>query len=49
MEAVLHDIAAQVKDGWGPICQFLGVPEPTEPFPRTDQRAEFWDRVTGQI
>lgn len=39
----------QVKDGWGPLCQFLGVPEPAEPFPRTNHRAEFWDRVTGRI
>lgn len=39
----------QVRDGWGPLCQFLGVPEPAEPFPRTNHRAEFWDRVTGKI
>jgi hypothetical protein len=39
----------QVKDGWGPLCQFLGVPVPAEPFPRTNHRAEFWDRVTGKI
>jgi hypothetical protein len=39
----------QVKDGWGPLCEFLGVPEPSEPFPRTNHRAEFWDRVTGKI
>jgi hypothetical protein len=25
------------------------VPEPAEPFPRTNHRAEFWDRVTGKI
>jgi hypothetical protein len=39
----------QVKDGWGPLCEFLGAPEPSEPFPRTNHRAEFWDRVTGKI
>ncbi|MCX7055199.1 MAG: hypothetical protein NTU56_13530 [Proteobacteria bacterium] len=39
----------QVKDGWDPLCQFLGVPVPAEPFPRTNHRAEFWDRVTGKI
>lgn len=39
----------QVRDGWGPLCQFLDVPEPAEPFPRTNHRAEFWDRVTGKI
>ncbi|KAF3760336.1 hypothetical protein M406DRAFT_232840, partial [Cryphonectria parasitica EP155] len=25
-----------VKDGWGPLCEFLGVPIPNEPFPRKD-------------
>lgn len=39
----------EVKDGWGPLCEFLGVPVPDEPFPRTNHRAEFWDRVTGKI
>ena len=39
----------QVRDGWEPLCAFLGTPFPTEPFPRTNDRAEFWDRVTGKI
>jgi hypothetical protein len=39
----------QVKDGWDPLCRFLGVPVPAEPFPQTNHRAEFWDRVTGRI
>jgi hypothetical protein len=39
----------EVKDGWDPLCRFLGVASPTEPFPRTNHRAEFWDRVTGKI
>ena len=38
----------QVKDGWGPLCDFLGVPMPTDPFPRTNDRGEFWDRVSGK-
>ncbi|MBK0399946.1 hypothetical protein H0I76_12160 [Limibaculum sp. M0105] len=38
----------QVKEGWGPLCAFLGVPEPDAPFPRTNDRAEFWDRVSGK-
>jgi hypothetical protein len=37
----------EVKDGWGPLCEFLGVSAPDEPFPRSNDRAEFWDRVTG--
>jgi len=39
----------EVKQGWGPLCDFLDVPAPDEPFPRTNDRAEFWDRVTGKI
>ena len=38
----------QVKDGWEPLCAFLGAPVPAEPFPRTNDRAEFWDRVSGK-
>ena len=39
----------QVKQGWTPLCEFLGVPVPAGEFPRTNDRAEFWDRVTGKI
>lgn len=35
----------QVKDGWDPLCAFLGVPVPDEPFPRTNNRGEFWDLI----
>ena len=38
----------QVSEGWGPLCAFLGVPAPDAPFPRTNDRAEFWDRVSGK-
>jgi hypothetical protein len=37
----------QVKEGWAPLCAFLGVEEPAEPFPRTNNRTEFWDRLAG--
>ncbi len=30
-----------VKDGWEPLCSFLQVPVPTDPFPRANQRDEF--------
>jgi hypothetical protein len=26
--------------GWGPLCEFLGVPEPDEPFPRLNDAAQ---------
>lgn len=38
----------QVKEGWQPLCAFLGVPAPAGPFPRTNDRVEFWDRVSGK-
>ncbi|KAI1853976.1 hypothetical protein JX266_001117 [Neoarthrinium moseri] len=28
-----------LKDGWGPLCEFLGVPIPDEPFPRANDGA----------
>ena len=31
----------EVADGWEPLCAFLGVPVPTEPFPRINSTAEF--------
>ena len=39
----------QVKDGWEPLCAFLGKAVPSDPFPRTNDRAEFWDRVAGKL
>jgi len=39
----------EVKEGWEPLCAFLGVPVPAEEFPRTNHRQEFWDRVNGKI
>ena len=35
----------EVKDGWAPLCAFLGASVPGEAFPRTNDRGEFWDRV----
>jgi len=28
-----------VTEGWSPLCRFLGVPEPDEPFPNLNDRA----------
>ncbi|MFG1949028.1 sulfotransferase family protein [Nonomuraea sp. NPDC048826] len=28
-----------VRDGWAPLCAFLGVPVPPEPFPQANERA----------
>jgi hypothetical protein len=35
----------EVKQGWGPLCEFLGVEEPTEPFPRLNDTAEMRRRI----
>lgn len=35
----------QAKDGWEPLCAFLGAPVPEGPFPHTNNRAEFWDLI----
>lgn len=39
----------EVREGWGPLCEFLEVAVPADAFPRTNDRAEFWDRVAGKI
>lgn len=39
----------EARQGWGPLCEFLGVAAPDEPFPRSNHREEFWDRVSGNI
>ena len=36
-----------VKDGWGPLCAFLGVPVPAAPFPRSNTQQDFLDRLTA--
>jgi hypothetical protein len=30
----------EVKQGWGPLCEFLGVEVPDRPFPRLNDAAE---------
>ncbi|MEL7012335.1 MAG: sulfotransferase family protein [Pseudomonadota bacterium] len=37
----------QAKDGWEPLCAFLGAPAPDTPFPRSNNRDEFWDLIDG--
>ena len=37
----------QVKQGWEPLCGFLGTPIPAEEFPRSNDREEFWDLVNA--
>jgi Sulfotransferase domain len=34
-----------VTDGWDPLCEFLELPVPQEPFPHVNDRTEFLNRV----
>lgn len=36
------------SDGWEPLCSFLGVPVPSDPFPRSNARDEFWAHFGGE-
>jgi hypothetical protein len=46
-EAVRREISAdrllvfEVGQGWEPLCEFLGVPIPDEPFPHSNDRRSF--------
>ncbi|THD38379.1 MAG: sulfotransferase family protein [Sphingomonas sp.] len=35
----------QAGQGWEPLCSFLGVPVPAEPYPSENSRAEFIARI----
>jgi len=34
-----------VKEGWQPLCSFLGVPQPQEAFPRGNDTEEMMVRI----
>ena len=38
-----------VTQGWGPLCAFLGVPVPDEPFPHLNDAAEFDRRIRQRL
>lgn len=46
-EEVIRHVPAErllvfdVKQGWGPLCEFLGVPVPSTPFPHLNDTADF--------
>ncbi len=33
------------KDGWDPLCAFLGVPVPETPYPRSNSKEEFFQHM----
>lgn len=36
-----------VAQGWEPLCAFLEVPVPDQPFPRRNDPTEYWDDLGG--
>jgi len=38
----------EARDGWGPLCEFLGQPIPDTPYPRSNSRQEFFDIMAGK-
>lgn len=36
----------EVKEGWEPLCRFLGKEVPDMPFPKTNNRGDFWERIS---
>ncbi|GLY96092.1 sulfotransferase family protein [Actinoplanes sp. NBRC 103695] len=52
-EAVRREVPAErllefeVKQGWAPLCDFLGVPVPDTEFPRLNDTATFQARLSG--
>lgn len=37
----------EIEQGWGPLCAFLGAPEPSTPFPHVNTRADFEAMLAG--
>jgi hypothetical protein len=50
-QAVIDEVPADkllvysAGDGWQPLCAFLGVPVPPEPYPRVNSREEMTERT----
>ncbi|XP_063687387.1 uncharacterized protein LOC134820735 [Bolinopsis microptera] len=38
-----------VKEGWKPLCYFLGVPVPDTPFPRVNSTEQWQNKVSGMM
>ena len=39
----------EVAQGWGPLCEFLGVPTPDEPMPKVNSTEEFQGRIQKEL
>lgn len=38
----------EVNEGWGPLCEFLGVEQPEGNFPRSDDWAQYKKETQGK-
>ena len=38
-----------VREGWAPLCDFLGIEAPDEPFPRLNEAREMRRRLLGHV
>eukprot|EP00812_Abedinium_dasypus_P008821 NODE_2554_length_915_cov_284.801163.p1 GENE.NODE_2554_length_915_cov_284.801163~~NODE_2554_length_915_cov_284.801163.p1 ORF type:complete len:251 (+),score=74.33 NODE_2554_length_915_cov_284.801163:88-753(+) len=38
----------RAQDGWAPLCEFLGVPTPSEPYPNVNDSNEFKARLSSR-
>jgi len=45
LEAEGRALVFRSRDGWAPLCDFLGVDVPDEPYPKTNARAAFFAAV----
>lgn len=37
----------EARQGWGPLCDFLGKPVPSGPYPRSNSRQEFFELLAS--
>lgn len=54
-DAVIRRVPAErllvyeVREGWGPLCRFLGVPEPSAPFPHLNEGEDLDERMSRAL
>lgn len=39
----------EARQGWAPLCEFLGVAVPDQPYPNANALDEFWQKTQGFI
>jgi hypothetical protein len=42
-------LVCEADVGWRPLCDFLGVPAPDEPYPHLNDPDRFWGRVEARM